>query len=199
MTDTQVEGGYRAAKVRTIPHAACAVAVRGPGFAVNAAARVFGQYTIFDDAARVAGPQLRDAILQEQSAAVAAEIIARAQRGEIMAPQAVPEPSIDGVALGWSPADRRVRIFMFSSDDGYELRETAVVLSPMLEFRDMPEGTLRDGHLDLGRDPIAGMLKIIEAQRSKLSSSDFPIGGHAVLTAIERDQIVQRIVRAWPD
>jgi hypothetical protein len=93
--------------------------------------------------------------------------------------------------------------------DNFAAKTSECLLGPGLSPQELESIGLpiRDGNIPFGRDPVPNLLKIMELQRTMRSTpvrgKDGPIiggvGGHAVLTTVTENQIVQRVIHKWPD
>lgn len=173
-------------KVVTFPHKMMALVVRGEVRSVSYATTVAQMFPSFDLFLECA-PLVFIGTWDEQAKTLG------------------PKPGMDLAVVGYSDSEQRIVAAYASSRNDFAFQRGNIIIAPDLE----PEQLLAAGFTVTGNgiavtDPAKDLLKILELQRR--TPADLPeggtgyvIGGHAVLTVMNRSRITQQVLHRWPD
>lgn len=174
----EATGGFAflCAKCMTFPHSRSVAGYRGPGQHWSGFQQTLGTFASIDDMVANAPSALL-------------ETLAWARKDE-------PACGIELSIVGVSDARGVVVLLSANSDDGFTMTQGDLLVSPVLDAREMRETGVSFGDFSPARD----LLKIMHVQRRVVARERAFIGGAAVLTTIGiNGQIVQNVVHRWND
>jgi hypothetical protein len=176
-------------KVITLPHMGTVVAARGHVDIVQWAADTVAEFPSLDE------------VVQECPPALCA--------GWRQILDATPAASMDLVVMGWSTTMGQIKCYAATADSGFVFADAPVYLAPIPDEAAMiAAGLLVPGHGIAFQNGVHEvLLKIMELQRAEPMPFNkatperlgHVIGGHAILTVIDRETIIQKVIRRWPD
>ena len=171
----------------TFPHAKTVLAIRGSALWVGPLHTIAGAFLTFDEITKFLPAAMMQTLPQMATL--------------------IGDDDVEVVVLGWSPAARRMRLFLAKRGNQFEPEFAPIVTAPDLDLGQLAQLGLagRDGGMRF-RDPPHDLLKMMHLQReiaAAIPAGDPRagiVGGHAVLTQVSEHTISQRILFvAWQD